>query len=88
MILKKQYVLLFMVFLLGLCLCFCKKGKERQETILEESTKSDEVAEQWEKGYDLPLDDRESEKAENDCNRVMTLISDIYENAVHDIIED
>ena len=81
MILKKQYVLLFMVFLLGLCLCVCKKGKERQETILEESTKSDEVAEQWEKGYDLPLDDRESEKAENDCNRVMTLISDIYENA-------
>ena len=52
MILKKQYVLLFMVFLLGLCLCFCKKGKERQETILEESTKSDEVADKKSYGID------------------------------------
>ena len=40
-----------------------------------------EEAEQWGKGYDLPVDDNEREEAEADCKKVMELISDIYEQA-------
>ncbi|MDE7433470.1 MAG: hypothetical protein K2N34_16360 [Lachnospiraceae bacterium] len=33
---------------------------------------------QWEKGYDLLVDDREREEAEDGCKKVMELIFDIY----------
>lgn len=38
-------------------------------------------AEQWVKGYDLPVNQREREEAENDCRKMMELISDIYRDA-------
>lgn len=40
-----------------------------------------ETAEQWEKGYDLPIDRQEREEAERDCMKVMELIDSIYEQA-------
>ena len=41
-------------------------------------TPSEEDTEQWEKGYDLPVDEQEAVEAENDCIEMMELISDIY----------
>lgn len=39
------------------------------------------MAEQWEKGYDIPIDDKKKQEAEYDCKKQMTLISDIYGEA-------
>lgn len=46
-------------------------------------TKSAEkkAAEQWEKGYDLPVDEQERKEAETDCKKLMELYFDIYEKA-------
>ena len=89
---KKKSILLIMVFLIGCFVCSC--GKEKSvvgETLVEdteevsstEETKSaeEEAAEQWEKGYDLPVDEQEREEAESDCKKVIGLISDIYDCA-------
>ena len=89
---KKKSILLIMVFLIGCFVCSC--GKEKSvvgETLVEdteevsstEETKSaeEEAAEQWEKGYDLLVDEQEREEAESDCKKVIGLISDIYDCA-------
>ena len=68
MVLRKKSILLIMVFLIGCFVCAC--GKEKSvvgETLAEdteevsptEETKSaeEEAAEQWEKGYGLPVDE-------------------------------
>ena len=81
-----------MVFLIGCFVCAC--GKEKSvvgETLVEdteevsstEETKSaeEEAAEQWEKGYGLPVDEQEEKEAENDCKKMMELIFDIYKDA-------
>lgn len=41
----------------------------------------EEAAEQWAKGYGLPVDEQEEKEAENDCRTMMELIFDIYEDA-------
>ena len=41
----------------------------------------EEAAEQWEKGYGLPVDEQEEKEAENDCKKMMELIFDIYKDA-------
>ena len=48
-----------------------------------EATKTDEkeTAEQWEKGYDLPIDEWEMDEAENDCSAMMERIYEIYNEA-------
>ena len=48
-----------------------------------EETKSaeEEAAEQWEKGYGLPVDEQEEMEAENDCRAMMERIYDIYKDA-------
>ena len=69
-----------MVFLIGCFVCAC--GKEKSvvgETLAEdteevsptEETKSaeEEAAEQWEKGYGLPVDEQEEKEAANDCKK-------------------
>ena len=89
---KKKSILLIMVFLIGCFVCAC--GKEKSvvgETLVEdteevsstEETKSAEekAAEQWEKGYGLPVDEREEKEAANDCKKMMELIFDIYKDA-------
>ena len=89
---KKKSILLIMVFLIGCFVCAC--GKEKSvvgETLVEdteevsstEETKSaeEEAAEQWEKGYGLPVDEQEEKEAENDCKKMMELIFDIYKDA-------
>ena len=92
MALKRKSILLIMVFLIGCFVCACgKKDSVAGESLVEdteevsstEETKSaeEEAAEQWEKGYDLPVDEQEREEAESDCKKVMGLISDIYDCA-------
>ena len=89
---KKKSILLIMVFLIGCFVCAC--GKEKSvvgETLVEdteevsstEETKSaeKEAAEQWEKGYGLPVDEQEKKEAANDCKKMMELIFDIYKDA-------
>ena len=89
---KKKSILLIMVFLIGCFVCAC--GKEKSvvgETLVEdteevsstEETKSaeEEAAEQWEKGYGLPVDEQEEKEAANDCKKMMELIFDIYKDA-------
>ena len=41
----------------------------------------EDVAEQWEKGYDLPIDEPERKEAEDECKMILELISDIYTQA-------
>ena len=85
MALKKKSILLIMAFLIGCDLCAC--GKEDSvvgESLVEdtgevsstEETKSaeEEAAEQWEKGYDLPVDEQEREEAETDCKKRWNII--------------
>lgn len=89
---KKKSILLIMIFLIGCFVCAC--GKEKSvvgETLVEdteevsstEETKSaeEEAAEQWEKGYGLPVDEQEEKEAANDCKKMMELIFDIYKDA-------
>lgn len=54
-----------------------------EETSFTEEAKSaeEETVEQWENGYDLPVDEQEREEAEIDCKKMMGLIIDIYKQA-------
>ena len=77
MALKRKSILLIMVLLIGCFMCACgKKDSVAGESLVEdteevsstEETKSaeEEAEEQWEKGYDLPVDVQEREEAETD----------------------
>lgn len=55
-------------------------GSAEQEATVQGGTEQ-ETAELWEKGYNLPVDKRESEEAEADCKKMMERISDIYKHA-------
>ena len=48
-----------------------------------ENTSVEEISEeeQWEKGYDLPVKNKQKEKAESDCIKIMNTIADIYSSA-------
>lgn len=47
----------------------------------ENKNAKEDVAEQWEKGYDLPIDEPERKEAEDECKMILELISDIYTQA-------
>ena len=92
MVLKKKSTLLIMAFLIGLFVY--ARGKEKsitgesllkniEEVYSTEETKSaeEELAEQWEKGYGLPVDEQEEKEAENDCESMMKLLFEIYNGA-------
>ena len=55
----------------------------KEEASMTEKTKNaeKEATEQWEKGYDLPVDEQEREEAELQCKEMMERISGIYESA-------
>ena len=94
-------ILLIIVLLTGCFMCAC--GKENSESHVEnieeissiENIKSveKETAKQWEKGYDLPMDEQEEKESENDCSTMMELIKGIYEHAYkgeasNDVLDD
>ena len=79
-----------MAFLIGCFVCACGKEdsivdeslvEDTKEVSSTEKTKSaeEEAAEQWEKGYGLPVDEQEEKEAENDCRAMMEHIYEIYE---------
>lgn len=43
-----------------------------------ENAESENVKIQWEKGYDLPIEDSEKEEAEADCKTVLGTVVEIY----------
>ena len=86
---RKKCIWLTMVFLLLGFLCACGKENDvsresvsnsNEEIVSTEEIKSakEKATEQWEKGYNLPIDEKEREEAESDCKKRMELISDIY----------
>ena len=92
MVLKKKSILLIIVFLIGCFMCACGKEdsvvgeslvEDTEEVSSTEETKSaeEEAAEQWEKGYGLPVDEQEEKEAENDCRAMMERIYEIYKEA-------
>jgi hypothetical protein len=96
MALKRKSILLIMAFLIGCFVCACGKEdsivgeslvEDMEEVSSTEKTKSDEeeVAEQWEKGYDLPVDEQEREESETDCKKLMEFYFDIYETTDKEI---
>ena len=71
-----------MAFLIGCDLCACGKEdsvageslvEDTEEVSSTEETKNteEEAAVQWEKGYDLPVDEQEREEAETDCKKLI-----------------
>lgn len=89
---KKKSILLIMVFLIGCFICACGKEdsvageslvEDTEEVFSTEETESaeEEAAEQWEKGYGLPVDEQEEKEAENDCRAMMEHIYEIYNEA-------
>ena len=70
-----------------MCACGKEDSEAHMENIEEISSIEDiksaekEAAEQWAKGYDLPMDEREEKESENDCSTMMELIWGIYEHA-------
>ncbi len=92
MTLKRKIILLIMTFLIGCFVCACRKEdsvagespvEDTEEVSSTEETKSaeEEAAEQWEKGYDLPVSGQERKEAETDCKTLMEFYFDIYESA-------
>ena len=51
------------------------------DSMEENENAKEDVAEQWEKGYDLPIDEPERKEAEDECKMILELISDIYTQA-------
>lgn len=90
MIIKKKRILLIILLTLDSLMAACGKHDEllgefsagnTEEIVLEENTTKQNTIEQFEKGYDLPMDANQRKEAENDCKKAMELIRDIYVQA-------
>ncbi len=77
---------------ISLALTFCVSGcrdtlpeeKLVDETVIEVSEKresGEEASKQWEKGYNLPVEEQEEKEAKKDCKKIMELYFHIYEDA-------
>lgn len=61
---------------------------EREKDMLfldDPSTEEEDAAEQWKKGYDLPIDEQEREVAVADCKQIMESYTSIYEEKGTDL---
>ena len=58
-----------------------KTGENEQKEYAESTDEEADTDRQIEKGYDLPIDARQWEEAEEDCKEMMGLISELYKNA-------
>lgn len=78
---------IWFIVLISCLLCGCiRKDRTSDSQLMDsrdvDSTEENEnvkedVAEQWEKGYDLPIDEPERKEAEDECKMILELISDI-----------
>lgn len=86
----KNRICRWIVFLVSIgLLCAC--GKEEPLAVSYPDTEgspissvndeSEDIKTQWEKGYDLPIEDSEKEEAVLDCKAVMETVSEIYRSA-------
>jgi len=92
-LLKKGMVFLMLALVCYVMICSCSKTEKESEIISDNNTIDEPIesttipdaekklAEQMEKGYNLPVDDKEKEEAEIECEIVMEAIKDIYINA-------
>lgn len=87
MIIRKKCALTVLMLALCVSLCACKKEDMKQKDIHTEDsgtaipaeTKTvKDIAEQWEKGYDLPVEEKEKVEAEKGCIEIMELVQGIY----------
>ena len=92
MVLQKNSLVLTMVLIIVSFACACGKKDSvedesfaayMEEVPFTETTKTGEkeATKQWEKGYDLPIDEWEIDEAENDCSAMMEHIYEIYNDA-------
>ncbi|WP_306769357.1 DUF6070 family protein [Agathobacter rectalis] len=82
---------IWFIVLISCLLCGCIRKDMTSDSQLMDSRDVDsteenenakeDVAEQWEKGYDLPIDEPERKEAEDECKMILELISDIYTQA-------
>ena len=91
--LKKKVVLVTYVMVCVALLCACnnngnmkneyagKTGENEQKEYAESTDEEADTDRKIEKGYDLPIDARQREEAEEDCKEMMGLISELYKNA-------
>ncbi len=86
----KNRICRWIVFLVSIgLLCAC--GKEEPLAVSYSDTEgtlissvndeSEDIKTQWEKGYDLPIEDSEKEEAVLDCKAVMETVAEIYRSA-------
>ena len=85
MVINKKYVLMIIILMLCSLMCACGKYDEESDELSAGHTGeiilADNTAEQFEKGYDLPVDADQREEAENGCKKAMEFIRDIYGQA-------
>ena len=94
---------IWFIVLISCLLCGCIRRDRTLDSQLMDSRDVDsteenenakeDVAEQWEKGYDLPINETERKEAEDECKKVLVLISDIYiladkGDAVNPVLDD
>ena len=79
---------IWFIVLISCLLCGCIRRDRTLDSQLMDSREVDfseenennkeDITEQWEKGYDLPINETERKEAEDECKKVLVLISDIY----------
>lgn len=82
---------IWFIVLISCLLCGCIRRDRTLDSQLMDSREVDfseenennkeDITEQWEKGYDLPIDEPERKEAEDECKMILELISDIYAQA-------
>ena len=80
---RRRYEVLIMVLIFGCLLCACEERKSESGKAIAENTQrakdgKQRAREQWEKGYDLPLEEEEQAEAATECKKMMDKIQSIY----------
>ena len=94
---------IWFIVLISCLLCGCiRRGRTLDSQLMdsrevdfseENENNKEDITEQWEKGYDLPINETEIKEAEDECKKVLVLISDIYiladkGDAVNPVLDD
>ena len=94
---------IWFIVLISCLLCGCiRRGRTLDSQLMdsrevdfseENENNKEDITEQWEKGYDLPINETERKEAEDECKKVLVLISDIYiladkGDAVNPVLDD
>ena len=79
---------IWFIVLISCLLCGCiRRGRTLDSQLMdsrevdfseENENNKEDITEQWEKGYDLPINETERKEAVDVCKKLLLLISDIY----------